>query len=242
MVRNLEVLPLKLKMVAVMHAPNLMVALVGGLSVLNAAQALQSHFISTHKTLMTTRFDPISFRGKVGGIYCIEVLRRTDDSPNRSPVTFTTFSVQASLVPTSHMKTPEAAAVQPQKLQTTCQLIGRQQCITSRRTIRLSTWRPMAQLCTGLVSLANRKRCRKCLAAFVRFSCEAESIRTLTNLICASHAGFTAGSATRNETDDMLKQHIAFACEGREGTMETIPQGCDKLRTIVEFPFCVSGL
>lgn len=47
------------------QSSNLMAALVGGLSALNVAQALQSHFISTHKTLMTTRFDPISFRGKV---------------------------------------------------------------------------------------------------------------------------------------------------------------------------------
>lgn len=46
-------------------SPNLLAALVGGLAALDVAQALRSHFVSTHKTLMTTRFDPIVFRGKV---------------------------------------------------------------------------------------------------------------------------------------------------------------------------------
>jgi hypothetical protein len=46
-------------------SPNLLAALVGGLAALDVAQALRSHFVSTHKTLMTTRFDPIVFGGKV---------------------------------------------------------------------------------------------------------------------------------------------------------------------------------
>jgi hypothetical protein len=54
--------------------------------------------------------------------------------------------------------------------------------------------------------------------------------------------GFTAGSPTRIKSDQVLKQHIAYTCYGREGSMETIPQGCDTLRTIVEFPSCVGRI
>lgn len=58
--------------------------------------------------------------------------------------------------------------------------------------------------------------------------------------IALCRTGYTAGNSTRDRSDPLWKQHIGYTCEGREGTSETIPQGCDKLRTMVEFPSCVS--
>lgn len=55
------------------------------------------------------------------------------------------------------------------------------------------------------------------------------------------HTGFTAGNSTRDRSDPKFKEHITYTCDGNNGTFVTIPQGCDKLRTIVEFPSCVSS-
>jgi hypothetical protein len=47
------------------QTPSLLAALVGVLIALQEVHSLESYFVSTHKTLMQTRFDPISYHGKV---------------------------------------------------------------------------------------------------------------------------------------------------------------------------------
>jgi hypothetical protein len=59
------------------------------------------------------------------------------------------------------------------------------------------------------------------------------------SLIAPHIPGITAGSSTRRHTNDLLKEHIMFVCVGAGG-MEYMPHGCPNLKTIIEFPSCVS--
>lgn len=80
------------------QAPGQLAALVGVLIVAKGVYSLDSYFVSTHKTLMQTRFDPISYHGKVCQLWLLKsrTLLIPDTSTDRSLVTSTISLAQAS--------------------------------------------------------------------------------------------------------------------------------------------------